>query len=129
MAFNLGKSIVLAVATILPVLSVGVVEAVADNYGAIARSRDSGDKGYAWNFQSRQEAERRARQECRSISGSGDCRALLWFKNACGSIAEASNGGAGTGWGTDEELAERYAISSCRTVGSRCRVVRTFCTN
>jgi hypothetical protein len=129
MAFNISKPIALVVATILPILSVGVVEVMANNYGAIARSRNTGDKGYAWNFKSRQEAERRARQECRSLSGSDDCRALLWFRNACGSIAEASNGGAGTGWGTDEELAERYAIASCRTVGSRCRVVRTFCTD
>jgi serine/threonine-protein kinase len=125
---NLGKPLSLAIAVILPVQFGGISAAMADNFGAIARSRSSGDKGYAWNFSTRAQAERRARQECSKISGADDCRALLWFKNACGSIAEASNGGAGTGWGTDEELAERYAIQSCRTVGSGCEVVKTFCT-
>jgi Domain of unknown function (DUF4189) len=130
MAFNFGKSIALAMMTVLPILSGGEVAVMAQDYfGAIARSRDSGDKGYAWNFRTREQAERRARQECQNVSGSDDCRALLWFRNACGSIAEASNGGAGTGWGTSEALAERYAIQTCRTVGSSCRVVRTFCTD
>lgn len=129
MAFNLGKPLTVAMLTLLPILAGGEVAMADDYYGAIARSRDTGDKGYAWNFRSRQQAERRARQECQDISGANDCRALLWFKNACGSIAEAGNGAAGTGWGTSEELAEGYAIQSCRTVGSRCKVVKTFCTD
>jgi len=129
MAFNFGKTLTLAMIAMLPILFGGELAARAEYFGAIARSRDSGDKGYAWNFRTREQAERRARQECRGISGADDCRSLLWFKNACGSIAEASNGGAGTGWGTSEELAERYAIESCRTIGSRCRVVKTFCTD
>ncbi|AFY72631.1 hypothetical protein Syn7502_00471 [Synechococcus sp. PCC 7502] len=129
MSFNLGKPITLAMLTMMPILFGGELVALADNFGAIARSRNTGDKGYAWNFSTREQAERRARRECANVSGADDCRALLWFKNACGSIAEASNGGAGTGWGTDEALAERYALESCSTVGSRCRVVRTFCTD
>jgi hypothetical protein len=127
MALNLGKPLTLAIAVFAPILFGGNA-VMADNFGAIARSRNTGDKGYAWNFSTREQAERTAKQECRNISGADDCRALLWFKNACGSIAEASNGGAGTGWGSNEELAERYAIQSCRTVGAGCEVVKTFCT-
>lgn len=62
-----------------------------------------------------------------SVAGSGDCRALIWFKNACGSIAESSDNAAGKGWGTTEALAERYALESCSSVGHGCSITRTIC--
>ena len=110
------------------VLTAGVSAQAQDLYGAIARSRSTGDKGYASNYRSRTAAENAALSQCRRVSGAWDCTVLLWFRNACGSIAESRNGGAGTGWGTTPRLAERYALESCNTVGSGCRVLRTFCT-
>jgi hypothetical protein len=98
-------------------------------YGAIARSRYTGDKGYAWNYPTRIAAENAALYQCERVSGARDCAVMLWFRNACGSIAESRDGSAaGTGWGTSRSLAERYALQSCGTVGWGCRVVRTFCT-
>jgi len=114
--------------TVPMVLGAGATAQAQDLYGAIARSRDFGDKGYAWNYRSRVAAENEALRQCARVSGARDCEVLLWFRNACGSIAEARNGGAGTGWGTSRRLAERYALDSCSTVGASCRVVRTFCT-
>jgi serine/threonine-protein kinase len=112
-----------------PIIAMGAAATSAQNlYGAIARSRSTGDKGYAWNYSSRYEAERRAIAECNSYSGAGDCRALLWFRNACGSIAESNDGGAGTGWGTTRALSQDYALDSCNGIGSGCRVTRTICT-
>jgi len=103
---------------------------VASNlYGAIARSPTTQDKGYSWNFRSRESAEQRAIKECAGVTGATDCEVLLWFRNACGSIAESTEGGAGTGWGGTEEIAETNAIKLCSTVGSGCKITRTFCTD
>jgi Domain of unknown function (DUF4189) len=114
----------------IPIFSMGATATSAQSlYGAIARSRTSGDKGYAWNYRSRYEAERRAIAECNGLSGAGDCRALLWFSNACGSIAESDDGAAGTGWGSTAALSKRYSLDSCRDVGTSCRVTRTICTD
>ncbi|WP_019502344.1 DUF4189 domain-containing protein [Pseudanabaena sp. PCC 6802] len=123
------QQVVLAGLVTMPIMAMGATAVSAQNlYGAIARSRSTGDKGFAWNYSTRYEAERRAIAECNSYSGAGDCRALLWFRNACGSIAESNDGGAGTGWGTTRALSQDYAIDSCSGVGSGCRVTRTICT-
>jgi hypothetical protein len=126
---ELTKKLVCAGLMALPMMTLAATSALAqDSFGAIARSRSTGDKGYSWDYGSRAQAERRAINECNNYSGAGDCRALLWFKNACGSIAEASNGGAGTGWGSNASLAESYALESCSSVGRGCEVTRTICT-
>ncbi|WP_019502345.1 DUF4189 domain-containing protein [Pseudanabaena sp. PCC 6802] len=126
---QLGRHLVLAGVMAVPMVAMSAAAASAgDLYGAIARSRSTGDKGFSWNYSTRYEAERRAIAECSSYSGAGDCEALLWFRNACGSIAESNDGGAGTGWGTTRALSQDYAIDSCNSVGSGCRVTRTICT-
>jgi serine/threonine-protein kinase len=126
---QLCRHLVLAGMMAVPMVAMGAAAASAgDLYGAIARSRATGDKGFSWNYSTRYEAERRAIAECNSYSGAGDCQALLWFRNACGSIAESNDGGAGTGWGTTRALSQNYALDSCSGVGSGCRVTRTICT-
>ncbi len=125
---QLCRHLVLAGMMAVPMVSVGAVAASAqDSYGSIAWSRSTQSKGYAWNYSNRAQAEQRAIAECSSVAGSGDCRALIWFKNACGSIAESSDNAAGTGWGTTEALAERYALESCSSVGHGCSITRTIC--
>jgi hypothetical protein len=126
------KVAIAAIAT-LPIAALGISSARADDsYGAIARSPSTHGKGYSWNYATRAAAENRAYRECESASGYGDCQVLLWFRNACGSIAESTDGAAGTGWGTYPALAERYAMESCAGVSrygySSCSITRTFCT-
>jgi serine/threonine-protein kinase len=108
---------------------VGALEALAQNsYGAIARSPSTQDKGYSWNYQTLAAAENRAISECESISGAGDCEVLIWTRNACMSIAEGSNGAAGTAWSTSRRQAESKARQVCRDYdGVDCRVTRTIC--
>ena len=55
---------------------------------------------------------------------SGNCREVLWFRNACGALAESGDGNrAGAGWGTSKTAAETNAISACRVAGGEnCRV-------
>jgi serine/threonine-protein kinase len=121
--------VAIAAAIAIPTISLGAIEANAQNsYGAIARSPSTQDKGYSWNYRTRAAAENRALSECESLAGTGDCRVLIWARNACMSIAEGSNGAAGSGWSTDERQAERTARKVCRDYdGVNCSVTRTIC--
>ncbi|MFN4794943.1 MAG: DUF4189 domain-containing protein [Pseudanabaena sp.] len=123
------NSLAIAAAVIIPTISVGVLEASAqDRYGASARSPSTQDKGYSWNYQTLADAENRAISECESISGAGDCEVLIWTRNACMSIAEGSNGAAGTAWSNSRRQAESKARQVCRDYdGVDCRVTRTIC--
>ncbi|MBD2316049.1 DUF4189 domain-containing protein [Phormidium tenue] len=123
------NSLAIAAAVIIPTISVGALEALAQNsYGAIARSPSTQDKGYSWNYRTRAAAENRALQECESSSEPGDCEVMVWARNACMSIAEGSNGAAGTAWSTSSRQAEATARRVCRDYdGVNCRVTRTIC--
>ncbi len=122
------NSLVVAAAMVIPTFSIGAIEAVAQSYGAISRSPTTQDKGYSWNYRSRTAAENRAVIECESISGASDCEVLIWTRDACMSIAEGSNGAAGTGWSVDELQAERTARKVCRDYdGVNCTTTRTIC--
>lgn len=98
------------------------------SFGAIARSPSTQSKGYAWNYISRKAAEARALSECEISSNSGDCEILIWARNACMSLAEGSNGAAGSGWSEDMAAAERTAKQVCRQYqGVNCKITRTIC--
>ncbi len=98
------------------------------SYGAIARSPSTQDKGYSWNYTTRKAAETRALSECESISSAGDCQVLIWSRNACMSLAEGSNGAAGSGWDVKASTAETTAKQVCRDYqGVNCQVTRTIC--
>lgn len=99
-----------------------------DSYGAIARSPSTQDKGYSWNFTTQKAAEARALSECESLSSPGDCQVLIWSRNACMSLAEGSNGAAGSGWAVSSITAENTAKKVCRDYqGINCKVTRTIC--
>lgn len=106
---------------------VGVPVALAQNYyGAIAYSEQTGSHGYSYDYSSQRGAESSAVGECERYSKSGDCQVLIWFRNACGALATASNGAYGSGWGVNRGVAEQYALQSCGSSG--CRVIRWVCT-
>lgn len=125
---NFWNSLAIAAVVVIPTISIGALEAAAQSYGAIARSSSTQDKGYSWNFRTRATAENRAISECESSSGAEDCEVLVWARNACMSIAESSNGAAGTAWAVDDVQAERMAGDVCRDFGGTgCSTVRTIC--
>ena len=98
------------------------------SFGAIARSPSTQAKGYSWNFTSQMAAETRALSECENSSSSGDCKILVWARNACMSLAEGSNGAAGSGWSTDMIAAENTAKKVCQEYkGVDCTITRTIC--
>jgi len=94
-----------------------------DYYGAIAYSNSTGALGWSYDYGSRGEAEDAALSECH-----GGCTAVLWFRNACGAIATASDHSFGTGWATTRGEAERIALNGCRKYADDCSVERWVCT-
>ena len=80
-------------------------------FNAISYSQDTGASGSSWNYQTRSEAEQRAQQEC-SKHGRG-CKAVLWFRNACGALATSTGNAYGASWAESEKLAKYKAINRC----------------
>lgn len=120
----------IATALSLPFLGLGASEALAnDSFGAIAFSDITRSHGYSYNYATQAAAEARALRECESVSGTGDCRVLVWFRNACAAMARGTNGAVGTGWGANQALANRYAVQSCNGYGgTSCQIIRQVCT-
>lgn len=104
-------------------------------YGAIAVETRTLITGYAKDYSSRADAERRAIAMCRRAGGlASGCRIAVWGHNSCLALStsQASNGGANT-WGyarsDDGWVSRRKATAACRKDGgANCRVAVTFCT-
>lgn len=117
------------VAVLVPVLWVfmGGGAAAQDKYGAIYFSTDSGAEGYAYDYDTREGAENRARSECESRSNGAPCAMAAWFSNACGALAVGSDNGFGGDWGNSEREAETKAVAMCGKYAPDCQVRRTIC--
>jgi serine/threonine-protein kinase len=100
--------------------------AARDQYGAIAYSSSTGATGWAYNHRSRGAAEGAALANCRQHAS--DCTVPVWFRNACGAIAVGFDG-YGTGWGNNRQLAESYALKTCRDFTTGCLITRWVCTS
>jgi serine/threonine-protein kinase len=113
-------------ATLVPLLAVtlGSTAALADYYGAIAFSQDTGSAGYSYDYGSQYGAEQRALAEC----GNGACAVVIWFRNACGALATGNGNGYGTGWAVTRADAEQIALSNCFQYTDNCSNNTWACT-
>ncbi|MBM0741752.1 DUF4189 domain-containing protein [Phormidium sp. CLA17] len=109
---------VVAIATI-QMLSATAASA-EDMYGAISTDED-GKWGYTYNYPTRAQAEASSLKEC----GETGCVVRVWFKNACGAVAE-NDKVIGWGWSKNEAEAKAQAISSCG--GGDCEITTWACT-
>jgi eukaryotic-like serine/threonine-protein kinase len=101
---------------------------VKPSFGAIAFSPSTQSKGYSWNYPSQKAAETTALSECENAASSGDCQVLISAQNACISLAESSNGAAGSGLAEDMTAAENNAKQLCQQYkGVNCTITRTIC--
>lgn len=123
------KKLATAVVLSIPflVISTETTLARSKNYASIAYSTSTGAMGWAKNYATRRAAERRATQECESYSGSGDCRAVVWVRNACAALATARNRSYGWAWNTNRYKARRRALHECGKRGRFCKVRRVIC--
>ena len=100
-----------------------------DAYGSITFEQlKNGNwaSGMSWGFSNRSDALSRAQAECRN-QGARNCVEVLWFRNACGSLAVGGGNGYGTGWGNTGAIAEDYAMRACRDHNSNCQIIQTEC--
>ncbi len=109
----------LACTALAPILGLSAA-AAQDFYGAIATS-ESGSWGYAYDFNSRSDAEKNAIAEC----GESGCQVRVWFKNACGAVAQDDKA-MGWGWADTRAEAETNALNGCNS--RSCRVQAWICT-
>lgn len=116
---------------VVPGAGIGVAEehgasAAQEYYGAIAYSPLNRAHGWAYDYPSRLDAERRALAVCRRHAE--DCTVPVWFRNACGALAVGADG-YGSGWGSSRKSAEGQALQSCRRFSGGCAVIRWVCTS
>lgn len=114
------------VVLILAFMPAVVLAQAKEYYGAIAYSLGTGAHGWANDHPSRPAAEKAALANCRKFAK--DCKAVVWFKNACGAIAVGSKG-YGWGWGEKQAAAEIEALKSCSKHTMGCTVHRHVCTS
>ena len=94
---------------------------------AIAYSEETGAYGYSWGYANLNDAKNRALEECESRSNVEDCTVATWFKNACGALADTSEGDWGGDWGEDLVAAEHNAMNSCSEYSDDCRIRISVC--
>ena len=101
--------------------------ASADNFGAISFSTANGARGWSNDYNSQNEAEQRALNECYGAGGTG-CIIAIWFSNACGSLAVGNGYGWGAGWDGNRNRADNKALRACRSHNNvNCQIVESVC--
>lgn len=94
--------------------------AFAATYGAIGYSAPTDTLTMESECDSQDACEQDVLDSCQKQSSQPDrCQVLVWFRDACGAFAKASNGAYGSGWGTDETIATRYALQVCSQNGGQ----------
>lgn len=117
-------SLALLGAIIFTLLPAKPAHAEQNQYGSIAYSESTmtATVGFAGSIG---DAALAAANQCQTQSGAQDCAAHLWFHQGYGALARGSNGSFSTGWGTDAQWADTYAIQTCQDEfgGENCQVV------
>ena len=89
-------------------------------YGSMAFATSTSWGNAAW----RSADSRTAARDAAVAACGSECREVLWFQNACGSLATSTdNTRAGVGWGRTRSASGESAIAQCRAAGGQgCRV-------
>lgn len=119
---KLSQKLALAAFVAIPLVVGSTTKANANEYGSIAFSESTQRYGYSYNYPTQSGAQNRALREC----GVRDCRVVVWFKNACGTLA-IGNSSWGSAWNANGRQSQISAVRACSQYGSGCRVVRTVC--
>jgi uncharacterized caspase-like protein len=94
-------------------------------YGAIAYSRSTGVHGFSYDHASQGTAEEAAVAKC--AEHAPDCKALVWFRDGCGALAEGKRSYA-SAWENSRKGAELFALEECSRRTTDCQIKRWVCT-
>jgi hypothetical protein len=92
-------------------------------FGSIAVSRNTGKRGWAWGYSSKQAAKNAAMRDC----GSSDCKSMS-FGSAYGALVESSDGWNANS-GSTQRQAEQNALRRCQKKSSQpnaCRLINVL---
>jgi len=127
---KLFSKLVVVTALTLPIFGSVQVAKAQSTYGATAYSATTDATGISWDHATQKAALNAAVRFCNEeTGGANDCKALSYNTNNCGAIA-VGTGGAGAGWGADEEAAGDQALAACSELdGGNCKVKLSACNN
>ena len=125
---KLFSKLVVVTALTLPIFGSVQVAKAQSTYGATAYSATTDATGISWDHATQKAALNAAVAFCNEeTGGANDCKALSYNRNNCGAIA-VGKGGAGGGWGDDQEAAEAQALAACSELdGGNCKVTLSAC--
>ncbi|MCC1483428.1 DUF4189 domain-containing protein [Winogradskyella immobilis] len=98
------------------------------NYGSLAIDQRNGDQyGWAINYNSQSEANKRAISECEK-NGGDNCHTVMWFKGGCAAYVVQRGNPNIYGWGlaNTREEAEQIALDEARARGGFDLAVRVW---
>lgn len=98
-------------------------------FGAIAYSQTHDNSYFVTDYPTQADAEAAALADCKNDDPSDTtCTIPLTFQNACGAFAKAGDGAWGTGWGATQDLADQWAVDTCRQYGGTdCKTKMIVC--
>jgi Domain of unknown function (DUF4189) len=96
-------------------------------FGAIAYGAQSQATGWAYDYETEDEARHHALSNC--APHGNDCRVVMSFSNSCGAVAAGTNLRYATGEGVSEKQAEADALAKCGGAGgTQCDIQAWTCT-
>lgn len=111
--------------TLLVLLLIPQMAFAQELFGAVAYSAKERQHGWSNNYSSRKAAEQAAMDACRK--NAGDCKNILWFRNACGALVTGPDG-YGADWAESNTAAVNKALKTCTGKSAGCAVTLSFCT-
>jgi len=113
---------------LIVLLTIQSTKAQTGDYGSLAIDAINGNQyGWAVNFDTQAEANKKALSECQK-NGGNDCHTVLWFKGGCAAYVVDRDSASLYGWGAanTQAEAERIAKQEARARGGSDLVVRVW---
>jgi uncharacterized protein DUF4189 len=96
-------------------------------FGAIAYGPQSEATGWAYDYETENEARHNALRSC--TQHGDDCKVVTSFSNACGAVASGSNTRYAIGEGVSGKQAQADALANCKSAGgTECDIQAWSCT-
>ncbi|MFO1060696.1 MAG: DUF4189 domain-containing protein [Dongiaceae bacterium] len=96
-------------------------------YGAIAWGPQSTAFGFSYDYDSKEDASRRALRDC--AKRGDDCKVVAIIVNGCAALASAADGSYSVSNGTTDKEAQQGALAACAEAGGKSCEVQVWTCN